>query len=299
VPADAQWREEVLPGRGGCGCLCDHLTNLDPGAGCDTRLCDVEEQCGRVCVDLKHGVPLACIRVTRDDCGDWTFGSDVEACGPRRLVKRNQLLFDLIRGCDLTRIIQIGWNPWHRQETPVPFTEFSSAFGPEGEGQSEYVTRDFWVRFSKPVRWETLRPDCFAMTVLTGEHEGGWWRSLRVPIVGVDTDLVPTETGDPPDHIRGAKIVVDGAWVEDALRGRRSVFQNAETRVEIEVRGDFIIDCNGQTVDANATGRSSIRTGNGTPGGTFLSGFRVAAARETRDRTDIHENLDRVQGASL
>ena len=48
-----------------------------------------------------------------------------------------------------------------------------------------------------------------------------------------------------------------------------------DTWVEIEVRGDFIVDCNGQPVDANAVGRRSAPTGNGTPGGTFLSTFRV------------------------
>jgi hypothetical protein len=105
--------------------------------------------------------------------------------------------------------------------------------------------------------------------------------------------------GDPPKHVRGAKIVVDGDWVEDALRGGATVFERRETRVEIEVRGDFIIDCNGQPVDANAIGRSSVRTGNGTPGGTFTSGFTVAAAPDSRDRTPKPEDKDRLKGALL
>jgi len=49
--------------------------------------------------------------------------------------------------------------------------------------------------------------------------------------------------------------------------------------VEIEVRGDFIIDCNGQAVDANAVGLSPGPTGNGTPGGTFVSRFKVDRAK--------------------
>ena len=44
---------------------------------------------------------------------------------------------------------------------------------------------------------------------------------------------------------------------------------HGETWVEIEVRGDFILDCNGQPVDANAVGRAAAPTGNGTPGGTL------------------------------
>jgi hypothetical protein len=298
VTAEAQWRDEVLPGRGGCGCLCDHLTNLDPGDDCETRLCEIEEPCGRVRVDLRHGVALACIEVTRDQCGDWTIGGEVEACGPRQLVKRNDLLFDLLRGCDLTRIIEIGWKPWHRRIYPVPFTEFSPAFGPEGHEESEYITRDFWVKFSRPVRRETVRPDCFTMTVMSGEYEGGWWHSFRVPIIRVDFGVVPPEQDDPKDHVRGAGIVVDGRWLEDAVRGARTMFQHGETRIEIEVRGDFIIDCNGQPVDANAVGLSSARTGNGSPGGTFMSGFRVAQAPDQRDRGDKSDNKDRFQGAS-
>jgi hypothetical protein len=276
------WKE-IPPGRGGCGCLCEHLTLLQPGEE-SCGLCEIEESCGRVRVDLQHGVPLACVNVELDDCDDLGFGEEVEACGPRRLVKRNDLLFDLIRGCDLTRISEIGWAPWHRRVTPVSFTDFSDALGPDGSRQDHYLTRDFWVRFSGPVREETVRADCFTMTVLAAEREGGWWQAYRVPIVGVDTSAFPAEKSDPPHHVRGAHVVVDGAWLEDAVRGRRSLFIGAEARVEIEVRGDFIVDCNGQTVDANTIGLSAVRFGDGAPGGTLLSGFLVAPAREAPDR---------------
>ncbi len=298
ISGDEQWRAELPPGRGGCRCLCDHLTKLNPGDGCEHRLCEIKEECGRVRVDLKHGVPLACVAVWRDECQEWTFGSEVDACGPRRLVKRNDLLFDLIRGCDLTRISEIGWSHWHRRESPVPFSEFSAALGSPGQGRRDYVTRDFWVRFSRPVRRKTVRPDCFTMTALSEEREGGWWQVFRVPIVAVDTSVIPPEAGDPADHVRGARIVVDGAWIEDAVRGRRSVFQDDETTIEIEVRGDFILDCNGQAVDANAIGLSTARTGNGSPGGTFMSGFRVSRTPDAPDRAEKQDNTDRLQGVS-
>jgi hypothetical protein len=257
---------EARPQRGGCSCLCDHLAHLQPGAeSCLLR--EVDDPCGRVRVDYRHGVPLACVTLVRDDCERPSFGGEIEACGPRRLVKRNDLLFDLIRGCDLTRIREIGWKDWHRHE--VSFDDFSDALGPIGHGQPEYVTRRFWVTFSRPVRSDTLRPGCFAITVLSGEREGGWLQVFRVPIVRVETEQAAL--------VSRATVVVDGAWVEDGVRGRRSVFLGAETWVEIEVRGDFIVDCNGQTVDANAVGLSPGPTGNGTPGGTFVSTFRVAA----------------------
>ena len=284
--------------RGGCRCLCDHLTSLEPGADCGGYLCEIEEPCGLVRVDLRRGVPLACVKVVRDDCHRWIFGEEIEACGPRRLVKRNDLLFDLIRGCDLTRISEIGWKDWHRREEPISFDEFSEALGPDGERQDVYVSNDFWVEFSRPVRKDTLRPDCFAMTIMSFEREGGWWQTFRVPIVGVDTTNFPPVGDDPEDHVRGATIVVDGAWVEDGVRGRRSLFLGSEARVELEVRGDFIIDCNGQTVDANAVGLSPIPTGNGTPGGTFLSTVRVAPAREAPARKVPYDSGDRQQGAS-
>jgi hypothetical protein len=280
--------ERVLRGRGG-RCLCEHLTRLEPDCDCE-RLCEIEEPCARARVDVHHGVPLACVELIPDECGGWALGPGVEACGPRRLVKRNDVLFDLIRGCDLTHISEIGWDPWHRREAAVPFDHFANAFGPDGQRQKEYVTRDFWVRFSRPVRRSTLLPDAFAMTILTFEREGGWWQPWRVPIMRVEAS--GSEAGDPHDHARLATIVVDGPWLEDAVWDARTLFVGYETRVEIEVRGDFIVDCNGQTVDANPRGLSPDRTGNGTPGGTFLSTFRVAehdtstyrAAPRARDR---------------
>lgn len=281
------------PKRGGCRCLCDHLTNLHPGAE-QCCVTEVDDPCGKVKVDLRNGVPLACVRLYRDERDCRTL-AEVEACGPRRLVKRNDLLFDLIQGCDLTRIIEIGWKDWHRREEPVPFDDFSAAFGAVSHEEDEYVSTLFWVKFSRPVRKDTLRRDCFAITVMSGEREGGWWQVLRVPIVRVETQA---EASDPAGYVSKATVVVDGAWVEDGVRGRRSLFMGSEACVEIEVRGDFIVDCNGQTVDANAIGLSPSPTGNGTPGDTFLSTFCVAAAREGPQYQSLYASKDRVKGAS-
>jgi hypothetical protein len=267
--------------RGGCRCLCDHLTKLDPGSDCIDRLCDIEEECGHVRVDLAHGVPLACVVLIADECNDWTFTDIVEACGPRRLVKRNDLLFDLIRGCDLTRISGVSWKPWHRRQD-VPFKEFQEAFGTELP-HDEYRT-DFYVTFSGPVRRDTLRLDCFVMTIVTAERDDGWWETLRVPIVRLDTSDVPPGPDDPPEHVRSARLIVSRHWFKETVGGYSRVF-DLPTRVEIEVRGDFIVDCNGQTVDANAHGLSAVVTGNGSPGGTFLSVFGVEARPYSRPDT--------------
>ena len=294
--ADRRRGQEKRIPRGGCRCICDHLINLNFDADCD-HLCEIEEPCGgKVRVDIGNGVPLACIKVVKDDYDCPVFDDDLEVCGPRRLVKRNDLLFDLIRGCDLTRISDFGWKEWHRAEDAVDFGEFSDALGPKGGQQSEYVSNKFWVRFSRPVREDTLRADCFAMNVLAAEREGGWWLTFRVPIVGVDTSDFGPEADDPPGHVRGAAIVVDGPWLDDAVRGRRTIFYGGDTRVEFEVRGDFIVDCNGQTVDANSFGLIWTPSGNATPGGTFLSTFRVGPATDVPGKPNSDYGSDQIKG---
>jgi hypothetical protein len=272
---NSQKRPKLPFRRGGCRCVCDHLSDVDVEDTCTTRLVEIEEACGRVYVDLKHGVPIACLGLVPDDCGGWTFGETVDACGPRRLIKRNDVLFDLIRGCDLTRLSAISWGTWHRKkdDEPIDFDAFSKAFGNPGTDPLEYETT-FRVTFSRPVRKETLGPDCFAMTVVSFEQADRGWQTLRVPILRVITTDVPPKPGDPADHVRSARLVVGTAWVEDGLNGWGGPF-NGETWIEIEVRGDFILDCNGQPIDANAVGRLAAPSGNGTPGGTFLSTFRV------------------------
>jgi hypothetical protein len=263
--------------RGGCRCICDHLIKWQPAGDC-AHLYEIEEPCGAVKVDIRNGVPLACVKVDKDRNGYLIFGDILEVCGPRRLVKGNDLLFDLIRGCDLTRISDFGWKEWHRRKDPIPFDAFADAFGPGTSQATQSVSTRFKVRFSRPVREDTLRADCFAMTVLGGEAEGGWWHSFRVPIVEVDTSEFGPQPGDPPGHVRGAAIVVDDGWLDDAVRGRKTIFKLGETRIEIEVRGDLIVDCNGQTVDANSFGLFRVPTGNATAGGTFFSTFRVEQA---------------------
>jgi hypothetical protein len=255
-------RNPVL--RGGCNCLCKHLAGLDPGDGCGP-LCEIEDACGRIRVDLCNEVAIACVRLRRNDCDRLVFDECVEACGPRRLVKRNDLLFDLIRGCDLTRITEVSWAHWDRGE--ADFDTFAKFFsGPE---TNEGTVTKFAVRFSRPVRAATVKADCFAMTAMFHEKEGGWWEPLRVPIVNVHTD-------ESDGHITRAALVVRTRWAKDAILGSETRFDSAYgARVEIEIRGDFILDCNGQAVDANAIGLSAAPTGNGTPGGTHLSTFRV------------------------
>jgi len=60
--------------------------------------------------------------------------------------------------------------------------------------------------------------------------------------------------------------------------------------VEVEIRGDLIVDCNQQSVDASARGAAGIPSGNGSPGGSFTSSFRVEQKPcEHESEADIEE----------
>lgn len=274
--------------RGGCQCLCEQLTSLSQ-VECGL-LCEIEDPCAHIRADLCHAVPLACVRLREGECdGEWLFDRWIEACGPRRLVKRSDALFDLIRGCDLTRISAIGWAGWHRSQKPIEWEDFEASFGKEDEGEREgdpgrrsktkskrkkvpIATATYWVEFSRTVRKHTVRADCFSMTVFVEEREGGWDEAYHVPILDVSTSAPP---GTPAGLVTRATLVVDAGWLGDAVKGNKTIFDEDPTTVEIEIRGDLIVDCNGQTVDANAHGLSPAPTGSGTPGGTFFSSFHV------------------------
>jgi len=268
--AAANRRNPVL--RGACACACHHIPDIPE---CK-QFCEIDEACGRVRVDLRHGVPIACVKLTPDECKRPSFDWEIEDCGPRRVVKRTDVLFDLIQGCDLTRIAWVSWAPWFRGE--VSFEHFSDFFKASDTKQGT-ATR-FRVGFSKPVLADTLKADCFAIAVMFLEKEGGWRETLRVPIVDVLTNE------DAEGLATEATLVVRSRWVKDAVFGSETRFDSAYgARVEIEIRGDYIVDCNGQAVDANAVGRSAAPTGNGSPGGTHLTTFKVLTREVAPDNT--------------
>ena len=106
--------------------------------------------------------------------------------------------------------------------------------------------------------------------------------ALRVPIVRRRHDVHARGPGDPAGHVaaRRSSSTAAGSRTPSTAAAASS---RGEHAVEIEVRGDFIVDCNGQPVDANAVGLSPAPTGNGTPGGTFLSSL-PGASRGARAR---------------
>lgn len=249
--------------RSGAGrCICDHLTRL----AVSPKSAVLSERGERLRVDLVNGVVLACVKLKEDECGKPTVDELTEACAQRRLVKRNDLLFDLIRGRDLTHIAHISWSGLHRKE--VAWELFEKYFAPSSiPGLS-----GFTVRFSRDVDKATVTPDCFAITFLIDETEGGWNTPLRVPIVNL--------YWTPGNDLREVALVFDPAWMQDAILGQKTRFDKHSSTVELDIRGDYILDCNGQAIDASPRGLLPYPTGNGTPGGSYLSTFKLGPKRK-------------------
>ena len=232
-----------------------------PRVGVECKTLYVVDECARA--DLRNGIALACLKLEQDECGNWRFGSlyrRVRPAAPRQ-AQRPAVRPDPRLRCDADQPDRLG--DWHRAGAD-PVRRFSKAMGKDGRATSEYSTENFWVRFSRPVRVDTLTAGLLRHDSSERPRTkvaGGF--ALRVPIVGVRRSIEP---GNPPDHACGAKIVVDGGLAGGRCAGRKSIFYAGPTRVEIEVRGDLIVDCNGQTVDANAQRAVPVPDGSDGPG---------------------------------
>jgi hypothetical protein len=246
-------------------------------------------------LDPADAVPLAClvIEVRAGKCGTEIVGCVEDDCSPRRLVKNNDLLYDLVRGCDLGRIEWTSWMEWHLSEKQMSWREFASHFKlvsqqdqDKGQDGQEKGWTDFVVRFSRPVLNRTLKRHVITMAAVTTEQATGWRVSRLVPIVGLDLDPDPEHLDQelPPGTTNQMRVLVRPEWVRDEIeRGRESWLSERSFRIHIEIYGDFILDCNGQSIDANPVGRRPAPTGNGTPGGTYRSSFRVERKRARHD----------------
>ena len=268
------------PCRGGCDC--DTIDNCGPSTrgphacicqwltGDDRDPCDL----GKLCewhgyfIDPADGVALACVVVRTADDKCRPLAIEVEdACSPRRFIKNNDLLYDLIRGCDLTRISDVSWRDWHRSGDLMSWPTFAGMFSADGKTTLQ-------VKFSGPVQIDTIRRDTVVITVVTVEQSTGWRLTRRVPLQEIDrTPSSPTLPKGMTDQM---SFVVRPRWVRDEIEpGGQSWLTDREFTVEIEIRGDLILDCHGLALDADAIGLRAAPSGNGTPGGTYLSCFHV------------------------
>ncbi|QDF37504.1 hypothetical protein FJN17_07955 [Bradyrhizobium symbiodeficiens] len=241
-------------------------------------------------VALDAPIDLACVQIAGvpERCKPLEF-VDIDASSPRRLVKTNDALYDLIRGCDLTHIEKVSWGPWHRNRTPVEFNDFAAFFNAQDLDKDSLLTK-FSVLFSGPVLRESVRRDVMAITVQMVDGGTGWVRSRRIPISALDT--TPSNKSLPTNMTDQFTVAVAKRWVRDEIdQSGESYLSERDFVVEIEVRGDLIEDCSGQTVDANAIGRRAYPTGNGSPGGTYFSSFKVK--RSMRSQAEDSERTAR------
>jgi hypothetical protein len=270
-------------GRGPHACLCEWTVE-------NAEYTDERQLCewGGYSIDPTDGVPLACVvvEVRQGECELEIVGCVEDGCSPRRIVKNNDLLYDLIRGCDLAHISWISWAHWHRRgDVRMQWDDFEAMF--KADGWTNFV-----VRFSGPVLTETLKRDVIAIAVITREPGTGWRILRRIPIL--ELDLTPHSeppagySALPEGTTNQMRVLVRPRWVKDEVeKGGESWLGERQFRIEVEIYGDYILDCHGQAIDANAVGLRPVPTGNGTPGGTYRSNFRVEPQqRPGRDRDE-------------
>jgi hypothetical protein len=274
-------------------CWSGHADVAKPGAVCHWR--------DDIWIDPCDGVPLACVDFVELKCCEPVFG-EIRECEPRRIVKRNDMLFDLIRGCDLTRIDYLSWLHWGSvEEGQTRLVKWEEFFGAIIQDVPAYAAQHSWLKntswygqynaertrerptkfeigFNGPVRINSITPDAISITGIFPDKDTGWNKPLRFPITRILTR--PADPGDPKDTTRRAMIVVHQDWVYDEIAGNKSEFRVDDDReyypfLEIEIFGDLLEDCRNVRVDANSDGPAIVPTGNGTPGGTCRSVFRV------------------------
>ena len=271
VPQEQPFIPNNRGGRGPHGCLCHRL--MEQEVDCShPALCDWNGYF----IDPKHGVALACVTITRkEDKCDPVGITVVDPCGPRHFIKSNELLYDFIRGCDLTHISWVSWHAWHRRREMMPWQLFASLFYKnQNDNDPNNGKTAFVVRFSAPVCIDTIRYDSVVMRAITIEQPTDWRLTRRIPIVRFDyaphdsAGLIPGTT----DQIR---IYVSPDWIDDEIHGKSSWLTGFGFEIEFELDGFGILDCHRQPIDAEAIGLEAFPTGNGSPGGMYRSAFRV------------------------
>jgi hypothetical protein len=261
-------------GRGPHACVCQRLMGLAVDCSRPT-LCEWNGHW----IDPGDGIELACVRIGRDEDPCRPVNVEVvDPCGPRHFVKSNDLLYDFIRGCDLTHISWVSWHAWHRRRQPMPWPLFAGLF--HWNQHDQHDPKNGWtafaVRFSAPVVIDTIRYDSISMRAVTVEQATDWRLIRRIPITRLD--FTPHGSGPflagTTDQVR---VHVSTDWIADEIAGRSTWLTYDGFEVEFELDGFGVLDCHGQPVDADAIGLEAAPTGNGTPGGMYRSTFRVHA----------------------
>ena len=243
-------------------CICGDFDPCTCGKAM-TRICDL-------LVDLDACVPLAYVTVERDDCR-------LALSAPERV----------IGACELTRICDVGWANWHRgREVEIGRTPFFDMFvGPQADDPRQAseevaetgvqtVDSQFWICFTGPVQTASLSPDVVTMSLATAESDEVYWHDAELKVEAIWT--APTSDGDPPGTTRGFRLLFPAAFWNGEIRQGMPSRLNSPTRVRLTIDGNAIIDWQGLPIDADSIAYR-LPSGNGVPGGTFVSTWRVRA----------------------
>jgi hypothetical protein len=131
------------------------------------------------------------------------------------------------------------------------------------------------VCFSGPVQVDSLAPDVIAMTLIQRDPREDIGTMVRVPVSWLA--IAPTTHGDPTGTTRSFRPLVTSRFWEGEINPEDDSGFERVTRVEIEVRCDFIVDHLGQMV----AGGGRFPPSRGTiPGGRFLSSFTVVPDKD-------------------
>ena len=273
-PEDGEPAPAALGDRGPHKVLAGWSMNRSEGGD---ACCEPELYRGRdgLAFDPGAGVPLACVTIGYR-CGDPFVAAIVDSVGPRRLTRPNDVLFDLIRGCDLTRIKDVGWRKFlGTPDGKVGFEDYSAMFvgGRAATRSPPPVDTRFWVLFSGPVQAASLSAHVITITLLHWDSDDAVRLMRRLPVAGIK--VAPTLPGDPPGSTRAfAPIVHGNYWLEEIYSSTSAYDEREGTIVEIGVRGGLVVDANGQLV---AAGGGYLETRPGWPGSDFISAFTVTA----------------------
>jgi len=232
------------------------------------------DQIDDLCIAIREGVGLAWVHVVKNSpapqCKSVRIDRIRDVASPRRVVKNNNMLYDISRGCGLTRIESVSWEPWLDRDR-IDFAQLKRAVL-SLDAYPQPRVHSFTVRFSGPVRTGTLRSRVVNITAWVIMPETHWLVPRRFPVIKLDFDKGPGDT------TKEFTVRFEQDWVDDEINNPASAFSPNDFNVDIEIYGDLILDRFGLPVDANAIGQFyPHRIGDGTPGGTYRSTFTVKA----------------------
>jgi len=210
-----------------------------------------------------EGLVLGVLEDVRFDNCSGVLATAIKCTDLRRIAKSNDLLYALQLGWNLTRITDISWKEWHESNDEIFLSNFIAA-----------AEKRLTITFSNPIDCSLSSLDCISVQFATSEGaDSGWRHNYLAPINAQFKENELT-------------VSFDASWFEE-IRPASSIFRHEGATVTIEIYGDLILDVNGLPVDANARGTGvpgvgGFETGNGTPGGTFRSTFKVGKYEKDR-----------------